>query len=262
LSAIATVGGTIVAVTTIPAATVVRGLGLPAGTPQQRLPGLMLAASGPVALLVGWAYRLVTMAYLDPDPPGLTKWTVWPILPAALAALVLGGVALARPDAGLAVLGRLAFPVHAVAMAATGAVAFLQAHHVEVQSQYLWILHAAIRCGAGLVAAAAVTVFLAGLRPLVIGAVAAPVAVFGALVADLNSIGAIAALFLVATGWWWLGRAGYAGLAILRQPSPPRPARWLPPPDTQVPVPGSWPVAVADADHAARHTEPHPGRPV
>src|SRR5262249_14798783 len=154
------------------------------GVPADRLPAFLLAAAGLGALVVGWMYRLLTVTYLDPDPPGLTGWTVLPILPASIAAFAVAAASLTHSGGlSLAGLRRLGYPVPAVAMAATGAVIFEQARHVAVPGPERWMLYTAMRCGAALVAAGAVTALLAGLRPIVIAALALPLAVLGAVVA-------------------------------------------------------------------------------
>jgi hypothetical protein len=245
LAGSAAVGGILVAVTAIPTPAIARGLGIPAGLSADRLPTVLLAAAGLGALVIGWMYRLVTVTYLDPDPPGLTRWTVLPILPASIAAFAVAAASLTHSHGlSLDALRRLAYPVPAVAMAATGAVIFEQARHVAVSSHDQWMLYTAMRVGAALIAAGAVTALFAGLRPLVIAALALPLTVLGAVVASPDNIGALAAAYLTAAGAWWLTRGVHASATLLRRqsrhpqrhpapqwPAPLQPANG-PPPDT------------------------------
>jgi hypothetical protein len=219
LAGTAALGGAVLAVTALPASRISGVLGLPASLPLRRLPGLIVAGSAVFAAVLVWMYQVVTTAFVEPDPPGLSRWTVLPILPTCLAGVILGCAIIARADdASLDRLRRLAFPVLPLAFAAIGALAYEHTRHIELAYKMHWVLYLALRCSAGLIAAGAVVLLLAGLRPLVIAIVTVPVAVLAAAVVNVDGLGVVAASYLGAAAWWWLSRAVSTSAAVLRRP--------------------------------------------
>jgi hypothetical protein len=244
----ACLGGVVLAVTALPAPTISGLLGLPGSLPVRRLPALLVAGSGVAALVLAWVYRLITTAFLEPDPPGLSQWTVLPILPTVLAGVILGGAILVRADdAGLDRLRRVAFPVLPLALAAIGALAYEHARHIALPYKEHWMLYLALRCSAALIGVGAVVLLLAGLRPLVIAIVAVPVAGLTAAVVQVDGLDAVAASYLGAAAWWWLSRAASTSVALLRRPArPPDAAR---PPSALSATFGETPSPVSFTGH-------------
>lgn len=185
------------------------------GTPSGRAIAASLPPAAAAGLTIAGTYATIVAAYFDVPPGPLLKWALLPVLPAAVAASIIGLLAGRNPTIPApSWLRWLRPPVPPLITAALGMTAVqLSMAPLVAMPEIVEIL--AARLGAAAIGVAAVLTLLTNPRHRLL---AAPLAgMLCAAVISWSTTGLIGIAYVTAvTAWWWL-RAARVLLAI-RQP--------------------------------------------
>ncbi|WP_432830717.1 hypothetical protein [Dactylosporangium sp. CA-092794] len=240
-----------------------------------RLTAVALGGAALAGLVVAGVYALVAAGFFDLAPGPLLRWSVLPVVPAAVAVAGLGAVVWRRPDPplGWSWPRWVRLPPVVIAVAAVGAVlvGFDETGAPWVLQPLAWLLEQWMPSGGmsiigpvgrigGVCIGAAVALLLvrrAWLR-LLLGV---PLAALVGASTAWPTTGAVAVGFALTVAAWWLGRGGWLLLSpALRRPAgvtadpatypahQPGPAAG-PPPAGPAPAWPSWPAHPPMAGH-------------